>query len=133
MSSHKTEVASPWSDLSVRDVSGDCWGVILSILTVLEMRPCWRLLLKMPRACPVEVSRSLLCSFKREPPRDKPVASRPYFLSSWYSSDREDSTGQARGILIAVALGILFADVEGDEVGQDDGDVVGAAGGERQV
>ena len=29
----------------------------------------------MPRACPVEGSRSLLCSLKRETPLDKPVAS----------------------------------------------------------
>jgi hypothetical protein len=52
----------------------------------------------MPRACPVEFSRSLLHSSEREPPRDKPVASGRYYLSACYSSEREASTGQARGI-----------------------------------
>ena len=52
----------------------------------------------MPRACPVEFSRSLLFSWEREPPRLKAVASS---FAGWQNPcivQREDSTGQAPGI-----------------------------------
>jgi hypothetical protein len=52
----------------------------------------------MPRACPVELHVRGYFSCEREPPRDKPVASRQNFFKLACSGYRENSTGQARGI-----------------------------------
>jgi hypothetical protein len=51
-------------------------------------------LAEMPRACPVEFSRSMLHSYEREPPRDKPVASKRDFLRLAYSGNRDAPRGK---------------------------------------
>ena len=59
----------------------------------------------MPRACPVESPRSLLFSWEREPPRDKPVASSFVVGRLGVATSVRTATGQARGIFNFELLG----------------------------
>jgi len=67
----------------------------------------------MPRACPVECSRLQLHSSEREGSTGQARGIQPHLLLVLYSREREGSTGQARGIQTHLLLVLYSREREG--------------------